>query len=95
MSVMADPYFETFKDTAGHWRWRLKAGNGRKIATAGEWFTRREDATRAARGVQQTAPLAQVRVPIVKATARQKAATPQQSAALAAALRAATRGKRT
>jgi uncharacterized protein YegP (UPF0339 family) len=48
MSVMADPYFETFKNTAGHWRWRLKAGNGRKIATSGEWFTRRADAIRAA-----------------------------------------------
>jgi uncharacterized protein YegP (UPF0339 family) len=89
---MADPYFEPFQDTAGQWRWRLKAGNGLKIATSGESFTRREDATRAARLVQQTAPLATVRVPAVKATVRRKA-TPQ-TAALAAALRAATKGKR-
>ena len=91
---MGDPYFETFKDTAGQWRWRLKAGNGRKIATSGEWFTRRADAARAATSVQQTAPLAKVRVPAVKATVLHKAATPQQTAVLAAALRAATRPKR-
>jgi uncharacterized protein YegP (UPF0339 family) len=88
MSVMADPYFQTFQDTAGHWRWRLRAGNNRKIATSGEWFTRREDATRAARLVQHTAPLAKVRVPIVplKTTPRGKPPASPQTAVLAALL---------
>lgn len=84
---MADPYFETFQDDPGQWRWRLRAGNHFKIATSGESFTRREDAVRAARGVQQTAPLAKVRVPIVplKIAPRRKPTAPQ-TAVLAALL---------
>lgn len=88
---MGDPYFEMFQDTTGKWRWRLKAGNGLRIATSGEWFTRREDAVRAARGVQRTAPLATVRVPAARATVRRK--TTAQKTALAAALRAVTKTK--
>lgn len=89
---MADPYFETFKDTAGHWRWRLRAGNNRKIATSGESFTRRADATRAATNVQQTAPLAKVRVPTIKIAPLRKTTRPE-AAALAAAIRSAGRRK--
>lgn len=32
---------EIYEDKAGEWRWRLKASNGRIIATGGEGFTRR------------------------------------------------------
>jgi uncharacterized protein len=92
MSVMADPYFETFQDTAGQWRWRLKAGNGRKIATSGESFTRRADAMRAATNVKHAAPLAKVRLPAVKIAPLRKRTTPQ-AAALATAIRAVGRTK--
>lgn len=83
---MKAPYFETFEDTPGQWRWRLRAANGRKIATSGEWFTRRADATRAATNVKQTAQQATVRVPIVKARLTPRKATPD-AATLAAAIR--------
>jgi uncharacterized protein YegP (UPF0339 family) len=36
--------FEWYKDKAGEFRWRLKAGNGLIMATAGESYKRLEDA---------------------------------------------------
>ena len=39
--------FEIYKNSAGKWSWRLKAANGRKVATAGESFSSR--AARASR----------------------------------------------
>lgn len=36
--------FELFKDAAGEWRWRLRAGNGKIVATSGEGYRRRDDA---------------------------------------------------
>ena len=31
--------FSIYKDKAGEWRWRLKASNGRIVATGGEGFS--------------------------------------------------------
>ena len=28
--------FEVYKDSAGRWRWRMKAGNGKKLARSSE-----------------------------------------------------------
>lgn len=32
---------EMYKDSKSEWRWRLKASNGRIVATSGEGFKRR------------------------------------------------------
>jgi hypothetical protein len=36
-------YFQIYKDTAGYWRWRLKAANHQIIATPGEGYTNKAD----------------------------------------------------
>lgn len=41
--------FEIYRDRKGEWRWRLKAGNGRKIANSGEGYKRRSAAVLAAK----------------------------------------------
>jgi uncharacterized protein YegP (UPF0339 family) len=48
---MADslPRVEIFRREDGTWGWRLRAANGRIVATAGEGFTRKWSAKRAAR----------------------------------------------
>jgi uncharacterized protein len=48
--------FEVFQDRREQWRWRLVANNNRKIATSGEAFSTRYDATRAAETVKKLAP---------------------------------------
>lgn len=35
--------FEMYKDDAGEYRWRLKSGNGKIIATSGEGYKNRGD----------------------------------------------------
>lgn len=37
-------YFELYTDTADQWRWRLKAANGRIVATSGEGYVNKADA---------------------------------------------------
>ncbi|MFA1610610.1 HVO_2922 family protein [Halobellus rubicundus] len=39
--------FETYRDAAGAWRWRLVHRNGNVLADSGEGYTRRRDAKRA------------------------------------------------
>lgn len=39
--------FDVYQDTAGQWRWRLLAANGRVVADSGESYTRLRDAERA------------------------------------------------
>lgn len=57
---MAQARFEIFADAAGKYRWRLKDGNGEKVATSGEDFDSRSNAKRAAQNVKQTAPNAEI-----------------------------------
>jgi uncharacterized protein YegP (UPF0339 family) len=57
---MATPKFEIYADTAGKYRWRLKDGNGLKIASSGESFDSKSNARRAAENVKSTAPEAQL-----------------------------------
>lgn len=38
--------FQLYKDTAGEWRWRLKAGNNETIAS-GEGYVNRQDCVHA------------------------------------------------
>ncbi len=35
--------FELFRDSGGHWRWRLRVQNGNVIADSAEGYSRRED----------------------------------------------------
>lgn len=35
--------FYIYKDTAGYWRWYLKAANNRKIADSGEGYNNEQD----------------------------------------------------
>lgn len=42
------PRFEVFKDSAGHWRFRERAANGKKTSTSGEAYASRWNAKRAA-----------------------------------------------
>jgi uncharacterized protein YegP (UPF0339 family) len=47
--------FEIYADSAGNYRWRLKAGNGQIVGTSGESFDSRSNATRAAENVKSNA----------------------------------------
>jgi len=59
-----------FLDASGSWRWRVRAKNGRLIATSGESFASRGNARRAARSLLRTL---QSEVPIVEDRARLEA----------------------
>lgn len=42
---MRIPRFEVFKDAKGEWRWRLRSGNNKIIATSGEGYKNKADCT--------------------------------------------------
>ena len=44
-----------YKDTAGQWRWYLKAANGRKIADSGEGYHNKSDCEAAINLVKSSA----------------------------------------
>lgn len=48
------PRMEVYQDSAGYYRWRLKASNGEKIASSGEAFSSQAAAQQAARTVIAT-----------------------------------------
>ena len=56
---MGTPKFEVYEDAAGQYRWRLKDGNGEKVA-ASESYTTRSSAKRSAENIKSTAPNAVV-----------------------------------
>jgi uncharacterized protein YegP (UPF0339 family) len=60
MNAPAAPRFELYRDTAGEWRWRLVARNGRVIADSGEGYTRRSGAEKAIERLQAMPSLADV-----------------------------------
>jgi uncharacterized protein YegP (UPF0339 family) len=43
---------QVFRDAGGKWRWHLRSANGRIMATSGESFASRNNAWRAAAGMQ-------------------------------------------
>lgn len=47
--------FEIYSDTGGNYRWRLKASNGQIVASSGESFDSKSNATRAAENVKANA----------------------------------------
>jgi uncharacterized protein YegP (UPF0339 family) len=47
--------FEIYADASGAYRWRLRASNGQIIASSGESFASKANATRAAENVRDGA----------------------------------------
>ena len=47
--------FQIYSDTAGKYRWRLKSSNGQTVASSGESFDSKSNATRAAENVKANA----------------------------------------
>jgi uncharacterized protein YegP (UPF0339 family) len=41
------PYFSLYKDTAGQWRWKIKAKNHKIIADSAEGYHNKQDAVNA------------------------------------------------
>jgi uncharacterized protein YegP (UPF0339 family) len=58
--AVAKAKFEIYADTGGNHRWRLKDGNGEKVASSGESFDSKSNAKRAAQNVKDTAPDAEI-----------------------------------
>lgn len=54
MSWLPDPS-EIYPDTAGNYRWRLKSSNGQIVASSGEAYDSKSNATRAAENVRDNA----------------------------------------
>ena len=57
---MAKPKFQIYADASGKYRWRLKDGDGEKVASSGDSYASKADATLAAQLVKSTAPDADV-----------------------------------
>ncbi len=58
---MKTPRIHIYQDTAGKWRWSLKARNNRIIADSGEGYSERRHAIRAAIALKKTAAVAVIR----------------------------------
>ncbi|NIO38370.1 DUF1508 domain-containing protein [Candidatus Bathyarchaeota archaeon] len=57
--MSATPKFEIYKDTAGKFRWRLKAPNSEIIAS-GESYESRESCRKGIQSVKTNAPKAEI-----------------------------------
>ena len=57
---MAKPKFQIYADASGKYRWRLKDGDGEKVASSGESYASKSDAKLAAQLVKATAPDADI-----------------------------------
>jgi uncharacterized protein YegP (UPF0339 family) len=47
--------YETYLDSGGNYRWRAKPGNGQTVASSGDSFDNKSNATRAAENVRDNA----------------------------------------
>jgi len=54
------PKFEIYKDTAGKFRWRLKAPNGEVIASSGEGYESKDSCKNGVLSVKNNAPKAEI-----------------------------------
>jgi uncharacterized protein YegP (UPF0339 family) len=62
--------FKIYRDRAGEYRWRLRAGNGTIVATSGEGYRTSVEALRAARRVRTNAGSASIELLRPKAKPR-------------------------
>ena len=58
--LSAMPKFEIYKDSAGKFRWRLKAPNGEIIASSGEGYESKDSCKNGIQSVKTNAPQAQI-----------------------------------
>jgi hypothetical protein len=58
--LSAMPKFEIYKDTAGKFRWRLKAPNGEIIATSGEGYESKDNCKNGIESVKNHIPNATI-----------------------------------
>ena len=91
--------FEIYKNSAGKWSWRLKAANGRKVATAGESFSSEAVARRAAqtakdRAAASTVPAKQVAASGKPSSSASKKVTPRKGSAAKSAAKRSPATKR-
>lgn len=52
--------FQIYSDSSNNYRWRLKAANGQIVASSGESFDSKSNATRAAENVKANAGSASI-----------------------------------
>jgi len=52
--------FEVYSDKKGEFRWRLKASNGRQIASSGEGYKDKKDCMKGIASLQKNAPDAKI-----------------------------------
>ena len=52
--------FEVYKDKAGEFRWRLKAGNGQNIASSGEGYAEKRSCLAWIESVKLNAPIEKI-----------------------------------
>ena len=57
---MASPKFQIYADASGKYRWRLKDGDGEKVASSGDSYASKSDAKLAAQLVRGTAAHADI-----------------------------------
>ena len=87
--------FEVYTDKAGEYRWRLKASNGRQIASSGEGYKEHRDCLKGIASLQKNAPGARIveegdKSPVTaKKPATKKAAAKKAAAKKAPAKKAA------
>jgi uncharacterized protein YegP (UPF0339 family) len=73
------PEFDAYQDLVGKWRWRLRGGDGRTVATSGESYESHWRALRAAEDVRScaaaacisTVPASEVVDPLAEIVARE------------------------
>jgi uncharacterized protein YegP (UPF0339 family) len=53
--------FEVYQDAANHYRWRLKAGNGEILATAGQGYRSKADCQKSVERIQTEASTAKLK----------------------------------
>ena len=58
--LSAMPKFEIYKDTAGKFRWRLKAPNGEIIASSGEGYESKDNCKNGIMSVKNNVPRAEI-----------------------------------
>ncbi len=58
--LSAMPKFQIYKDSAGKFRWRLRAANGEIIASSGEAYESKDSCKNGVQSVKTNAPRAQI-----------------------------------
>lgn len=63
---MAKAGFEVYEDNAGQWRWRLRARNGRLLASSGQGFASRANVERSVKDVRKATAKAKAKPKVIE-----------------------------